>query len=116
MVLAEDGHKAIARARDGQVDLVLLDIVMPGLDGLDCCRLIKSMTQDSFLPVVLLTARADTDSRVTGLRIGADDYVCKPFDERELLARINNLLRIKRMHDQINEAKERWPRSPCTTI
>src|ERR1700742_840269 len=107
VVLADDGNKAVARARDGQVDLVLLDIVMPGLDGLDCCRLIKSMAQDSFLPVVLLTGRADTDSRVPGLRIGADDYVCKPFDERELLARIHNLLRLKRMHDQINEAKER---------
>jgi two-component system, cell cycle response regulator len=104
---AEDGHKALALARDGRVDLVLLDIMMPGVDGLDCCRLIKSMAPDGFLPVVLLTARADTDSRVAGLRIGADDYVCKPFDERELLARINNLLRLKRMHDQILDAKER---------
>jgi diguanylate cyclase (GGDEF)-like protein len=107
IAIAEDGHKAVARAREGQIDLVLLDIMMPGLDGLDCCRLIKSSVQEGFLPVVLLTARADTDSRVTGLRIGADDYVCKPFDERELLARINNLLRLKRMHDQITEAKER---------
>ena len=69
------------------LDLVLLDIMMPGLDGLDCCRLIKGIAQDAFLPVVLLTAATDTDSRVAGLRIGADDYVCKPFDERELLAR-----------------------------
>ena len=104
---AEDGQKAIAKARDGNLDIVLLDIVMPGLDGLDCCRLIKGIMGDSFLPIVLLTAKSDTDSRVTGLRIGADDYVCKPFDERELLARINNLLRIKRMHDHINDAKEK---------
>jgi two-component system cell cycle response regulator len=107
VVIAEDGHRALARARDGKLDLVLLDIVMPGIDGLDCCRLIKGFTQDNFLPIVLLTARNDTDSRVSGLRIGADDYVSKPFDERELLARINNLLRLKRLHDQINEAKER---------
>jgi diguanylate cyclase (GGDEF)-like protein len=107
VTIAEDGNKAVARARDSQLDLVLLDIMMPGLDGLDCCRLIKGMVQDGFLPIMLLTARADTDSRVAGLRIGADDYVCKPFDERELLARINNLLRLKRMHDQIIEAKER---------
>src|SRR5687768_7548971 len=79
VVIAEDGHRALAKARDGQIDLVMLDIVMPGLDGLDCCRLIKAMTPEGFLPVVLLTARSDTDSRVTGLRIGADDYVCKPF-------------------------------------
>ena len=81
--------------------------MMPGMDGLDCCRLIKGIDADTFLPVVLLTARSDTDSRVAGLRIGADDYVCKPFDERELLARVQNLLRLKRLHDQINEAKER---------
>jgi two-component system cell cycle response regulator len=107
VITADDGHQAVAKARDGALDLVLLDMMMPGLDGLDCCRLIKSMTQDGFLPVVLLTAKADGDSRVAGLRIGADDYVCKPFDERELLARLHNLLRLKRMHDQINEAKER---------
>jgi two-component system cell cycle response regulator len=108
VTIAEDGHRAVAKARDGQHDLVLLDIMMPGMDGLDCCRLIKGFTQDGgFLPVVLLTARSDTDSRVAGLRIGADDYVCKPFDERELLARLQNLLRLKRLHDQINDAKER---------
>ncbi|MDD9938345.1 MAG: diguanylate cyclase [Myxococcales bacterium] len=104
---ADDGQRAIAKVRDGDLDIVLLDIIMPGLDGLDCCRLIKGIVGDGFLPIVLLTARADTDSRVTGLRIGADDYVCKPFDERELLARVNNLLRIKRMHDRINEAKQK---------
>ena len=69
--IVEDGHRAVARVRDMPLDLVLLDIVMPGMDGLDCCRLIKSITQDAFLPVVLLTAKTDTDSRVTGLRIGA---------------------------------------------
>lgn len=104
---AEDGPRAVARARALDLDLVLLDIMMPGLDGLDCCRLIKGITQDRFLPVMLLTAKSDPDSRVTGLRIGADDYVCKPFDERELLARVNNLLRLKRMHDNISAARAR---------
>ncbi len=101
--LAGTGRQAMKRVHDGGLDLVLLDIMMPGLDGLDCCRLIKGMTQDNFLPVVLLTAKTDIDSRVIGLRIGADDYICKPFDERELLARVGNLLRFKRMHDQITE-------------
>ncbi|HEX7479732.1 MAG TPA: diguanylate cyclase [Polyangiales bacterium] len=104
---AEDGPQAVARARDMDLDIVLLDIMMPGLDGLDCCRLIKGITQDSFLPVILLTGKSDTDSRVAGLRIGADDYVCKPFDERELLARVNNLVRLKRMHDHITDARSR---------
>jgi two-component system, cell cycle response regulator len=107
VVIAEDGHRALAKAKDGEIDLAMLDIVMPGLDGLDCCRLLKGMTPEGFLPVMLLTARTDTDSRVTGLRIGADDYVCKPFDEREMMARVHNLLRLKRLHDHINESKER---------
>jgi two-component system, cell cycle response regulator len=104
---AADGPRAVARTREPGVDLVLLDIMMPGLDGMDCCRLIKGITQDSFLPVILLTARTDTDSRVSGLRIGADDYVCKPYDDRELLARVTNLVRLKRMHDQIHDARTR---------
>jgi diguanylate cyclase (GGDEF)-like protein len=105
--LAEDGPSALATARDTVLDIVLLDLMMPGLDGLDCCRLIKGITREEFLPVMLLTSKADTESRVTGLRIGADDYVTKPFDERELMARIRNLLRIKRMHDNINQARAR---------
>ena len=106
-VQAEDGHEALNRAREPGIDLALLDVMMPGLDGLDCCRLIKGLSTDGFLPVVLLTAKSDNESRVAGLRIGADDYVCKPFDERELLARITNLLRLKRMHDEISSAKDR---------
>jgi len=105
--IAEDGKAAVDRVGRGGVDIVLLDILMPGLNGIDCCRLIKTMTQDTFVPVILVTAKSDADSRVEGLRIGADDYVSKPFDERELLARIGNMLRIKRMHDQVNHAKER---------
>lgn len=103
----ENGKQAVDRVGQGGVDLVLLDIVMPGLSGIDCCRLIKTMTQDAFLPVMLVTAKADTESRVEGLRIGADDYVCKPFDERELFARVNAMLRIKRLHDHVEQARSR---------
>jgi len=103
----DNGQKAIERVGAGGVDVVLLDIMMPGLSGLDCCRLIKTMTKDSFLPVILLTARTDTESRVEGLRIGADDYVCKPFDERELVARVSAMLRIQRAHEAVRTAKKR---------
>lgn len=103
----DSGQKAVERVGKGGVDLVLLDIIMPGLSGLDCCRLIKTMTESSFLPVVLLTSKTDTESRVEGLRIGADDYVCKPFDERELSARVGSMLRIKRLHDHVQAAKAR---------
>lgn len=102
----DTGTRALDRVRAGGIDLALLDIMMPELTGLDVCRAIKE-GEGPFVPVVLLTARADTDSRVEGLRLGADDYVAKPFDERELMARIDGMLRIKRLHDEVWEAKTR---------
>ena len=105
----DNGQRVLERCRQQDVDLVLLDVVMEPLNGIDCCRMLKSAAaaQGHFLPVMLLTARTDTDSRVEGLRIGADDYICKPFDERELLARVQNMLRIKQMHDDVQAAKTR---------
>src|SRR6185436_10554993 len=69
----EDGQAAVDRVAKGGVDLVLLDILMPRLTGLEACRLLKGMTVDSFLPVVLVTVKTDSASRVEGLKIGADD-------------------------------------------
>ncbi|MET0793962.1 MAG: diguanylate cyclase [Polyangiaceae bacterium] len=102
-----DGQVAVERVAKGGVDLVLLDILMPRLSGLEACRLLKGMTSDTFLPVVLVTVKTDSASRVEGLKIGADDYVCKPFDEDELLARVEAMLRIKRLHDHVVEARAR---------
>jgi diguanylate cyclase (GGDEF)-like protein len=101
----EDGQAVVERVGRGGVDLVLLDVLMPRLSGLEACRIIKSLSHDAFLPVVLLTVRSDTQSRVDGLRIGADDYVSKPFDERELLARVEAMLRIKKLHDHVAKAR-----------
>ena len=100
-----DGQAVIERVGKGGVDLVLLDVLMPRMSGLEACRIIKSLSAEAFLPVVLLTVRSDTQSRVDGLRIGADDYVGKPFDERELLARVEAMLRIKKLHDQVARAR-----------
>lgn len=105
-----DGQAAVARAAEGDLDLLLLDHVMPRMSGLEACRLIKASAGDSFLPVVLITIKTDTASRVEGLKIGADDYVCKPFEEGELLARIEAMLRIKRLHDHVAEARARLER------
>lgn len=102
-----DGQAAIERTGRGGIDLILLDAVMPRLGGFEACRIIKATTQEVFLPIVLVTVRNDTQSRVEGLRMGADDYIGKPFDERELMARVNALLRVKRMHDELAEAKTR---------
>jgi diguanylate cyclase (GGDEF)-like protein len=106
----DDGQDAVDRVAQGGVDLVLLDVVMPRLSGLEACRILKGMTLDGFLPVVLVTVRTDTASRVEGLRIGADDYVSKPYEETELLARVASMLRIKRLHDQVATQKARFER------
>ena len=103
----EDGQQALDRVRKGGVDLLLLDIIMPKLSGIECCRIVKSVSEDRFMPVILLTSKNDIESRIEGLRIGADDYLGKPFDERELLARVDNMLRIKRAHDDVLESKKR---------
>jgi diguanylate cyclase (GGDEF)-like protein len=108
----DGGQKAIDRCHRGGIGLVLLDVVMEGMTGTDACRMLKATSggQGDFLPIILLTARTDTESRIDGLRIGADDYICKPFDERELLARVESMIRIKRMHDDVNAARERLER------
>jgi len=104
---AEDGQQALERAKKGGIDLLILDVVMPRLSGIECCRVLKGSSDDRFLPIVLLTSRNDVESRIEGLRIGADDYLGKPFDERELLARVDNLLRLKRAHDEVLAGKKR---------
>ena len=81
----EDGQEAVERVARGGIELVLLDIMMPRLSGLEACRLLKGMTNESFLAGRAVTVKTDSASRVEGLKIGADDYVCKPFEEKELV-------------------------------
>jgi diguanylate cyclase (GGDEF)-like protein len=106
----EDGQEAVERVSRGGIELALLDIMMPRLSGLEACRLLKGMTNETFLPVVLVTVKTDSASRVEGLKIGADDYVCKPFEEKELVARVEAMLRIKRLHDHVASARVKLER------
>jgi len=92
--LAEDGEEALARlggSEEEQADAVILDVLMPGIDGLEVCRRLRA--EQNAVPVLMLTARAEVDSRVAGLDAGADDYLPKPFALAELLARLRALLR-----------------------
>jgi len=88
---AADGAEALAKMRTGGIDLVLLDLMIPEIDGLEVCRRIRA--DHPSMPIIMLTARDDEASRVTGLEMGADDYVTKPFSPRELVARVKAVLR-----------------------
>ncbi|MFF3905850.1 response regulator transcription factor [Streptomyces sp. NPDC001848] len=88
--LAADGPGAVAHAAAEPPDLVVLDLMLPGMDGLEVCRRIR---EDGPLPVIMLTARGDEEDRILGLEVGADDYVTKPFSPRELVLRVESVLR-----------------------
>jgi signal transduction histidine kinase len=99
-----DGRSALERAGEGRFDLVLSDVMMPGLDGFGLLAELRSSQDTRTLPVVLLSARAGEEARLEGLDAGADDYVVKPFGARELLARIESLLQIRRERMRTTEA------------
>jgi class 3 adenylate cyclase len=100
VITASSGEHALELLRSSGVDLVLLDIVMPGLDGYEVCRRIRSAAATAFVPVVMITASGHQE-KTRAIEAGADDFVSKPFDKSELLARVASLARIKRYHDTI---------------
>ncbi len=98
---ALDGETGLAMAMQAVPDIVLIDLMLPGIDGLEVCRRLRSDTRTSSLPLIMLTAKADESDRIVGLELGADDYVTKPFSPRELAARVRALLRrAARRHEQ----------------
>jgi class 3 adenylate cyclase len=102
VVIAEDGGEALRRIAEDQPDLVLLDLLMPVMDGYEVCKELRADPATAFLPIVMLTS-AGAEERVTALEAGADDFLNKPFDRAELLARVRSLLRIKTYHDTIED-------------
>jgi class 3 adenylate cyclase len=107
---AESGEEALAFLAEHDADVVLLDVVMPGLDGYEVCRRLRADERTAFLPVVMVTA-SGSQERLTALECGADDFIQKPFDQAELVARVTSLSRVKRYHDTIrDQARElaRW--------
>ncbi len=100
--LAPDGAAALAAIRDDRPDVAVVDLMMPNLDGLTVCRVLRA--ERDRLPILMLTARIETADRVAGLDAGADDYVPKPFDLAELLARLRALLRRSRPDDPVDAA------------
>lgn len=105
-LMAENGRIALDRVFEDEPDLVILDINMPEMDGFEVCAAIKRHPATAQIPVILLTAQSDVDSRVTGLGLGADDYLPKPFHPKELIARINTRLRAAEVNDNLRLQRE----------
>jgi adenylate cyclase len=101
LLQACDGEQALAMAMTTCPDLVLLDVMMPKLDGFEVCRRLKSDASLPFMPIILVTAKADSKDIVIGLDAGADEYLTKPVDQSSLLARVRSMLRIKDLHDRV---------------
>jgi len=90
---AQDGEAGLSAAIKELPDLILIDLMLPGIDGLDVCRSLRSNDRTARIPVIMLTAKSEESDRILGLELGADDYVTKPFSPRELVARIKAVLR-----------------------
>jgi len=101
LVEAADGEEAMAAAREHLPDLILLDVMMPKVDGIEACRQLKADANLPFIPIILVTAKADSKDVVAGLEAGADEYLTKPVDQAALAARVKSMLRIKELTDEV---------------
>ena len=103
MFLSDNGKNALEWLKINTVDLILLDVMMPGLDGFDTCRLLKENQTLADIPIIFLTARTEINDIVTGFNLGGVDYISKPFSKEELLVRVRNHVQLKMMHDYLKK-------------
>lgn len=100
---ASNGEEALGLAAEATFDTVLLDVVMPGIDGIEVCRRLKSDPRTAHVPVILVTSISERDARLGGMNAGADEFVTKPYDPEEVVLRVRNATRTKRLYDQVRE-------------
>jgi adenylate cyclase len=103
LLQAADGEEALVAAKQHRPDLILLDVMMPKLDGIEVTKRLKADGEMPFTPIVLVTAKADSKDIVAGLEAGADEYLTKPVDQTSLVARVKSMLRIKELHDTVQD-------------
>ena len=107
VITASDGEEALERAREHLPDMILLDVMMPKRNGFDVCRILKADKTLPFMPIILVTAKGETRDIVEGLECGGDEYITKPVDQAALMARLGSILRIKALHDTVQEQSTR---------
>ena len=109
---AKDGEDGLGKAKQLKPDLIVLDLMLPGLDGIDVCKTLRGGPETKGIPIVILSAKGEESDIVVGLELGADDYVCKPFSPRELIARIRAVLRRTKVESTETESEERYTVGP----
>ena len=110
VITATDGEQGLVQAREHHPDLILLDIMMPKMNGLEVCRHIKNDRTLPFMPIIMVTAKSDPKDVVAGLEAGGDEYLTKPVDHRSLVARVKSMLRIKELHDMVLDQSNQMKR------
>lgn len=103
IITASDGSEAIEQVKKWNPDLILLDVMMPKMNGFEVCKIIKSDMKTQFIPIIIVTALNELDDKIKGMDSGADDYLTKPFNKLELMARVRSLLRTKYLHDELQD-------------
>src|SRR6478736_5756922 len=106
VLTAENGQQALDTCASTQVDLILLDIMMPGMDGFAVCERLKTEKLTAHIPVVMVTALDQPSDRVRGLKVGADDFLTKPVNDLQLISRVKSLLRLKTLSDELRMRAE----------
>ena len=101
--IARNGVEALKQAEAVEPDLILLDVMMPKMNGFETCKLLKKSEKAKYTPIIMVTALNEIESKIKGIEAGADDFISKPFNKLELLARVKSLLRVKMLHDQLQE-------------
>ncbi len=105
VIKARSGKEALEKIKEDSIDLVLLDVMMPGMDGYEVCRKIKEDEDTRIIPVVMVTALKDVEDKIKGIEAGADDFISKPYNKLELLTRVRSLLRVKKLNEELEKAQ-----------
>jgi DNA-binding response OmpR family regulator len=106
VLVAKTGESALKKLQKVSPDLILLDVMMPGIDGFETCRRLKASAETKDIPVMFMTALSESMDKIKGLRAGAVDYITKPFQQEEVLARIENQIKLRKLQTQLEEQNQ----------